>query len=62
MIENKLIYVHIGRESSHREVVSEEDCDIVGNEFELQSFYYVLVQTNTVENGRNFLFTQLWVK
>ena len=48
------------RESTHthwgasRDVVAKVlDCDIIVNEFELQSHYYVHFRTNTVEKGMN---------
>ena len=43
---------------SRRDVVANlQDCDIVVNEFELQSRYYVHFRTNTLGKGMNPLIT-----
>ena len=46
----------------HGVMVKAMDWEIVLNEFELQSWYYVHFQTNTLGKGMNPLSSQLWVK
>ena len=44
-------------------VANELDCDIVVNEFELQSLYYVHFRTNTLRKGMNlFVLTSFSIK
>ena len=38
------------------------DCGIDLSEFELQSRYYILFWTNTLEKGMKLLIPQLWIK
>ena len=46
-----------GREDPQGLVPNMQDCDFVVSEFELQSCYYVLFQSNTTGKSMNSLFT-----
>ena len=50
-----------GARSPNGIVTNMLDCDIVVNEFELQTRYYIHFQTNTVKVSAPLSF-QLWVK